>query len=244
MVRIGTRPILWHIMRYYAAFGHKDFILCLGYRADVVKRYFLDYAETVSNDFVLSDGGRHVELLSTDVDGWRITFADTGLHANIGQRLMAVRDHLAGEETFLATYGDCLTDAPLDELVREFSLRRATAAFLAVRPAYPPHLIRHGENGLVGAIDGPASAGLVVNGGYFVLRQQIFDVMEEGDELVVEPFRRLVEREQLIAFPHTGFWAPMDTLRERQALDVLAEGGTPPWALWQRQGLALAAVPG
>ena len=96
MVQIGYRPILWHVMRYYAHFGHKDFILCLGYRADVVKNYFLNYSECVSNDFVLSGGGKNLELFNSDIHDWRITFADTGINANIGQRLKAVEKHLEG----------------------------------------------------------------------------------------------------------------------------------------------------
>jgi glucose-1-phosphate cytidylyltransferase len=120
MVQIGYRPILWHVMRYYAHYGHRDFILCLGYRADAIKDYFLHYDEAASNDFVLSEGGRRVELLGSDIADWRITFADTGLDTTIGERLRRVRHLLEGEEIFLANYGDTLTDAPLDELVETF----------------------------------------------------------------------------------------------------------------------------
>ena len=119
MVPIGYRPILWHVMRYYAHYGHRDFILCLGYRGDAIKDYFLHYSEAVSNDFVLSDGGRQIELLTSDIADWRITFADTGLDTTIGERLRRVRHLLAGEEIFLANYGDTLTDAPLDRLVED-----------------------------------------------------------------------------------------------------------------------------
>ena len=108
LVNIGYRPILWHLMRYYAHFGHKDFILALGYRGDLIREYFLNFNECMSNDFVLSDGGRKIELMSRDLDDWRITFVDTGLHSNIGQRLLRVRKHLAGEDAFLANYADAL----------------------------------------------------------------------------------------------------------------------------------------
>lgn len=232
MIPIGHRPILWHIMRYYAHFGHKDFILCLGYRADLVKEYFLTYSEAASNDFVLTNGGRQVKLLSRDIDDWRITFADTGIHANIGQRLGAVRKYLAGEETFLAGYGDCLTDAPLDRLVADFNRRDKVASFLSVRPGYPVHLVAKDPNGVVTSFERIQASGLRINGGYFILRQEIFDYLEDGDELVVQPFQRLIRRAQLITYPHDGFWAPMDTLRERQALSALAEGARPPWAVW------------
>src|SRR2546423_8720158 len=108
MVPIGYRPILWHVMKYYAHYGHKDFILCVGYKADVIKRYFLEYDECLSNDFVLTNGGKDVKLLNQDINGWQITFVDTGLHSNIGQRLKAVEKHLLGEEIFLANYSDGL----------------------------------------------------------------------------------------------------------------------------------------
>ncbi len=117
MVPIGYRPVLWHLMRYYAHYGHTDFVLCLGHQGDVIKQYFLDYSETISNDFVLSGGGKDVELLSTDIDSWTITFVDTGMRASIGERLMAVRQHVAGEERFLANYADGLGDVDIDAVV-------------------------------------------------------------------------------------------------------------------------------
>ena len=121
MVQIGYRPILWHVMKYYAHFGHKDFILCLGHRADAIKNYFLNYNECVSNDFVLSGGGKNLELLNSDIHDWRITFVDTGINSNIGQRLKAVEKYLEGEEEFLANYSDGLTDLPLPAAARTFS---------------------------------------------------------------------------------------------------------------------------
>src|SRR5437667_4673517 len=118
MVPVGDRPILWHVMKYFAHFGHKQFILCLGYRAEVIKDYFLNYQEALSNDFVLTDGGRSVQLLAHDIQDWEITFVNTGLHANVGQRLRAVSKHLEGAEYFLAIYGDTLTDAYLPSLIQ------------------------------------------------------------------------------------------------------------------------------
>jgi len=244
MVPIGGRPILWHIMKYYAHHGHKDFVLCLGYRADVVKEYFLDYSEAISNDFVLRKGGRQVELLASDIDDWRITFADTGQHSNIGERLAAVRPYLRGEETFLASYGDCLTDAPLDRLIDDFSARHAVASFLSVRPTYPVHRVLRRDDGVVSAFERVAESGLRINGGYFILRGTIFDAIEPGDELVVEPFRRLMATQQLLAYRHDGFWAPMDTLREHQWLESVAADGRPPWAVWRRSDLDAALAVG
>src|SRR5215510_6443024 len=132
LVPIGPRPIIWYLMSYYARFGHKDFILCLGYRGLAIKEYFLKYDETVSNDFVLSEGGKHIELLRRDIADWRITFVDTGQRASIGERLRAVRPHLAGEELFLANYSDGLSDLDLDAFLDYVRRRGKIAPFLSV----------------------------------------------------------------------------------------------------------------
>jgi glucose-1-phosphate cytidylyltransferase len=160
-------------MKFYAHWGYRDFVLCLGYRGDVIKRYFLDYNEAHSNDFVLSNGGRSLELMSSDIDDWRITFVDSGLHANIGQRLLAVRKHVQDEELFLASYSDCVTDAPLPRLIEDFRSRGKTGSFLSVRPAVPGHFIAQQDNGLVRSITLPKESGLWVNSGYFILRPEI-----------------------------------------------------------------------
>ena len=134
LIRIGYRPILWHVMKYYAHFGHRDFILCLGYKADVIKDYFLHYEETLSNDFVLNGGGKEIQLLHRDIDDWRITFVDTGTSTSIGERLLAVRRHLAGEEVFLANYSDGVTDLDLNRYIDDVRRRNPVASFVSVRP--------------------------------------------------------------------------------------------------------------
>ncbi len=233
MVTIGDRPILWHIMKYYAHYGHKDFVLCLGYKASVIKEFFLNYNEAVTNDFVLRRGGRNMELLSSDIHDWRITFLDTGLRANIGERLKAVQHYLAGEEVFLASYGDCLTDAPLSDFVDDFRARDKIASFVSVPPPYPLHFIEQREDGVVTSVESVRESPLWINGGYFILRQKVFDYIAAGEELVEEPFQRLIDKQLLITYPYRGFWAPMDTLRERQELEALAATGRPPWAIWR-----------
>ena len=124
MVPIGTRPILWHLMKYYAHFGHKDFIICLGYKGNCIKDYFLHYDESVSNDFVWSQGGKQIQLLNRDIDDWTITFVETGANSTIGERLKAVEPYLEGEEMFLANYGDGLSDLPLPQMVETFQTER------------------------------------------------------------------------------------------------------------------------
>jgi len=229
MIPIGGRPILWHIMRYYASFGHREFILCLGYRAEAVKEYFLTYNEAISNDFVLRNGGRDLELLSSDTEDWTITFVDTGISSTIGGRLKAVAPFLESDEMFLATYGDGLTDLPLDDMVTTFTASGKTAMFISVRPNVTMHVVQADERGVVKGIEDIVDADVFINGGYFILRREIFDVIEPGDDLVEQPFRRLVDREELLAYPYDGFWAPMDTLKDKQQLDALWEAGVAPW---------------
>jgi glucose-1-phosphate cytidylyltransferase len=236
MVRVGSRPILWHIMKYYAHFGHRDFVVCLGHQADVIKDYFLNYDEALSNDFVLTENGRRVELLRRDLDDWRITFVDTGLQSNIGERLCRVRRHLDGEEMFLAHYGDTLTDAPLDELVDGLRQSDGAATFLCVRPSnYTFHTVELGAGQRVRSIRNIHDSDIWINGGFFALRPEVFDYILPGEELVHEPFQRLIEVNKLLAFRYEGFWAPMDTLKDRQTLQLLQERGNPPWAVWERE---------
>jgi len=235
LVNVGNRPILWHIMKYYAHYGHKDFILCLGWQAEAIKQYFLQYDECISNDFVIQQGGRSVELLNSDIQDWKITFVDTGIQSNIGQRLMAVRDHLQGEEYFLANYTDGLADVDLPQMISTFKKSSAVGSFMAVKPSQSFHAVTVDGDGTVSAIEPVAESGLRMNGGYFVFRSEIFDHMNAGDELVEQPFDRLIAQRKLIAHCHDGFWSCMDTFKEKQGLDDLAMANTPPWAVWKGQ---------
>ena len=233
MMPIGSRPVLWHVMRYYAHFGHHEFVLCLGYGAQAVKDYFLDYRETASNDFVLTKGGEHVHMLSTDISDWSITFIDTGMDTAIGERLRRVRPYLDEDEMFLANYGDVLTDAPQNELIEEFAATDAVAQFLAVEPQGSFHVVHLEADGRVTGLEPVASMSMRINGGYFVLRQGIFDYLHEGDDLVMDGCVRAAREGLVRAVPYDGFWAPMDTLKERTALEDRYRNGISPWALWR-----------
>lgn len=233
MIPIGVRPILWHVMRYYAHFGHRDFILCLGYKADVIKDYFLRYSEAASNDFVLRDGGRSLELLGSDIDDWTITFVDTGMRASVGQRLRAIRPYIGDDEIFLANYADTLTDAPLPAFIDAFTTSDYVAAFVAVRPRYTFHVAQLAEDGRVTGIQHIRESDTRINGGNFILRREIFDQIRPGEDLVDEPFHRLIEKGALIGYRYDGFWAPMDTLQDKQDLEKLSEEGDPPWTVWR-----------
>jgi glucose-1-phosphate cytidylyltransferase len=237
MVPVGYRPILWHVMRYYAHFGHKDFILCLGYKADSIKQYFLQYEETISNDFVMSEGGRKIDLLASDIQDWKITFVDTGLNSNIGMRLKAVQPLLEGEEMFLANYSDGVSNLPLPSMIEAFSRQDAVACFAGVAPTQTFHLVRLADGGRVTDIQHVKDVGMRVNGGFFVFRRHIFDWMKPGEELVEEPFKRIAAAGKLLAYPHDGFWACLDTFKDKQLLEDLYSRGQVPWEVWKTQPL-------
>jgi glucose-1-phosphate cytidylyltransferase len=234
LVNIGVRPILWHLMRYYAHYGHKDFILALGYRGDMIREYFLNFNECLSNDFVLADGGKSIELLSRDLDDWRITFVDTGLHSNIGQRLLRVRDHLEGEAEFLANYADGLSDLPLDRHIAEFRRLDATASFAAVPSPQSFHAVNGDDGGLVTSFGRMSNGDFWINAGFFCLRREVFDVLKEGEELVEEPFQRLIAQRRLGVFRYQGFWQAMDTFKDKISFDRMEGRGDCPWMVWKR----------
>jgi len=235
MVEIGYRPILWHVMKYYAHFGHKDFILCLGYKADAVKKYFLNYDECISNNFVLTNGGKDLKLLSSDIGDWKITFVDTGLHSNIGQRLRAVENYLEGEDFFLANYADGLTDLYLPDYLDEFLASKRTAGFISVKPTQSFHVVSVNGNQEVTDIMHIGDSEIWINGGYFIFKKEIFKYIQDGEELVNEPFKRLVDKKELMTLKYRGFWVAMDTFKDKQFLDDLVVKDKGPWEVWKKR---------
>jgi glucose-1-phosphate cytidylyltransferase len=233
MIPIGDKPILWHLMHYYSQFGHNDFVLCLGHKAHVIKEYFLNYKPQTYADCVVNGFGSQVEILGDPQQDWRIAMIDTGIWRNIGERLSAVRQHVADEDMFYANYSDGLSDIDLDEMTRVFRASSKVACFTAVRPSFSLHLVDMAPDGKVERMRASQDANLWINGGFFIFRREIFDYIEEGDELVEAPFKRLIEADQLMAFQHEGFWRPMDTLKDKHVLDDLVEKGTMPWLLNQ-----------
>ncbi|MEV0727240.1 MULTISPECIES: glucose-1-phosphate cytidylyltransferase [Polymorphospora] len=232
MAMIGDRPLLWHVMRYYAHFGHTDFVLCLGYGAAAVKDYFLHYDETLSNDFTLARGGRDVRLFSSDITDWNITFIDTGLNSTIGERLMRVRKHVENEPMFLANYADTLTDAPLPEMIERFRASTATASLLAVPVQSTHHVIDITDDDQVTRVRPIRELMQWENGGYFVLRPEIFSALREGEDMVPHAFERLLPERRLLAQRFTGFWRAADTFKDRAELEELYHAGRCPWMLW------------
>jgi glucose-1-phosphate cytidylyltransferase len=232
LVDVGHRPILWHLMKYYSHFGHKEFILCLGHGAYKIKDFFLHYDEWATNDFILSGGGRDVELLGTDIQDWRITFAETGLTTTIGERLRRVRHYLDDDEVFLANYADAVTDLDLNTYIDNFLAQDKTACFLSVPAPYTFHIVHADDDGNVTSLEHVGDSKVRINAGFFVLRREIFDVMNPDEELVIEPFARLIERGKLMAVAYNGFWQNMDTFKDKTRLDEIAAAGHPPWQLW------------
>jgi glucose-1-phosphate cytidylyltransferase len=245
MNMIGDRPLLWHVMRYYAHFVHTEFILFLGYGASAVKDYFVHYDETQSNDFTLVAGGRNIEMHSTDITDWNISFIDTGLHSTIGERLMRVRPLVENDEMFLANYADTLTDAPLDQLVDGFQRSpEAAVSMLAVPPVSTHHVVEIADNGEVTRVRAVAELMQYENGGYFVMRPSIFDVLRYGEDMVPNAFDRLVPQRRLLAHRYSGFWRAADTFKDRAELEAMFHRGQCPWMLWdpQRGGRSLLTM--
>lgn len=217
---LAGRPLLWHVMSWYAAYGHTDFVVCLGYRADDVVASMREHA--------------HAD--------WTVTYVDTGLDTAIGQRLVAVRELVQGEPMFLANYADLLTDLPLDDMVTEFCASDASAAMLVVRPQASFHLVELDGDDRVQRVGPVTDAPIWQNGGFFVMRPEVFDAIEDGEDLVDEPFGRLASAGRLLAYRWEGFWAPLDTQKDRQRLQDLHADGETPWVAQPRPAALRTAV--
>lgn len=211
LVPVGDRPILWHVMQYYAHYGHRDFILCLGYKGDAIRDYFR----------------------GADVRDWRITFADTGAFSNMGQRLAMVRKYLEGDAVFLCNYADGLTDLHLPDLIDAFAASGKVGAMLCTRPVLSYHFVKTDGDGTVVDMEDAGQLDLRINGGYFVFQQEVFDYLRAGEDLVDEPFQRLIRENQLLGYRYDGFWRTMDTFKDKQALDDLYASGRAPWEIWK-----------
>jgi glucose-1-phosphate cytidylyltransferase len=234
LVEVGSRPILWHLMKYYAHYGHKDFILCLGHGAGAIKDFFLKYDQTVSSDFVLWEG-RKVDLLERDIQDWRITFVDTGLHTNVGERMRAVRDYLEGDDMFFANYADALCDLDLDVYLDAFKKREKVASFISVPAPHTFHIVHADDEQHAMKFELVTESAVRINGGFFLFRKEVFEYMAPGEELVLQPFQRLMAVKQLLATPYDGFWRNMDTFRDKMQLDELLLRGRGPWQVWQKR---------
>lgn len=236
MIPIGNLPILWHVMKHYAGHGHQDFVLCLGYKGNTIKQFFVNY-DIFTEDFTITLGGREKKLEyhgSTHGDDWRITLAETGLNAMTGARINRIRRYVADDDNFLLTYGDGLSDVDIGKLI---DFHRSHGKILTVTGVHPPGRfgeIEH-ESGQIYAFNekSQTTAGMI-SGGFFVCRREIFDYLDDSERLVfeVDPIRRLVEESQMMAYEHQGFWQCMDTYRDYTLLRDLWDSGKAPWKTW------------
>jgi glucose-1-phosphate cytidylyltransferase len=199
----------------------------------MIRDYFLNYDECLTNDFTMhGPGSERIDLHSTDAREWKITFVDTGLHSNIGQRLLRVRKYVEGDEEFLANYADGLSDLPMDALIEDFRRKSAVASFASVHSWHSFHAVESDADGFVTAMGPMRNDQFMINGGFFVFRSDIFDYIEEGDELVERPFERLRQKRLLATYKHEGFWQAMDTFKDKIAFDRMDGKGECPWKVW------------
>ena len=245
MALVGERPLLWHVMRYYAHFGHTDFILCLGYGAAAVKDFFLNYDETRSNDFVLERGSHEPTLFRTDISDWRITLVDTGLNSPIGERLRRVRHLLADEPCLHGELRRRTHRCAVARHDRALYGDDAVASLLAVPPQSSHHAVDIGDDGVVTRVTPMRDLNHWENGGYFLFRPEIFDELKEDEDLVEDALVRLVRRGRVMAYQYKGYWSPADTVKERIHLDERYHRSDCPWMIWdpERSGLPAGGCP-
>jgi glucose-1-phosphate cytidylyltransferase len=232
---VGGRPILWHLMTWYATHGHCDFILCVGFRAEFVRAWVHQLADRRVDEPTARPGVITHHFLDGEAAGWRVTVLDSGLDAPVGQRLKAARNLVGEDELFLANYADGLSDVPLPAMIDQARRTGAVATMLAVPPPSSLHSVRMRPGTCQVDEIGPlADEQVLVNGGFFVMRPEVFAVLQDGEDLVDAPFRRLARAGGLHAYPYTGFWRCMDTVKDKQVLDQLWLSGARPWAIWEQ----------
>jgi glucose-1-phosphate cytidylyltransferase len=231
LVPIGSQPLVWHLMHYYRHFGHDEFVLCLGHGADLIRKYFHERFDERVKDFWNSDDTT-VEVLEGSTNG-TVSLVDTGPESSIGERLLSVAEVLDGDEFFLANYSDGLTDLDLAAYLSEFSTTDAVGSFLAVHPSQSFHAAVVDDEGAVIDFRPAAEIDLRINGGFFVFRHEIFDYLRDGEDLVEAPFQRLIAERRLRAYPFDGFWACLDTYKDKLMFDALNRQERPPWMVWK-----------
>lgn len=230
LVEIGTRPILWHIMKIYSNYGFNDFVLCLGYKGEEIKRYFQDYKK-ISGGITLNLGSGNIKTHSENNEDWNITFAETGLETNTGGRIKKIEKYI-DSDSFLCTYGDGLSNINLKELLAYHKSKGKIATMTCINPISPFGMIRFDEDGIiVESKEKPPIEGWI-NGGFFVFNKDIFNYIKENSILEKEVFDKLVEEKQLCAYPFRGFWGCMDTFKDNQVLNELWQNKKAPWKIW------------
>jgi glucose-1-phosphate cytidylyltransferase len=241
MIPIGGRPIIWHIMKTYATFGYTDFVLCMGYKSEVIKDFFINY-ELRSADVTIKLGKKSEQIVSEanhDEDGWEITLAETGIKSMTGARVRRIKKYIGDDPMFLLTYGDGVGDIDIEALVAFHKSHGKMVTLTGVRPPG-----RFGELGIAddgstvtGFNEKPQASGGRINGGYFVCNREFLDILSDAEDLVLEqePMKKLVDLGELQVFEHDGFWQPMDTSREYTLLNELYNNNQAPWVKWEKK---------
>ncbi len=231
MVEVGGKPVLWHIMKIYSSHGVNDFVICLGFKGYVIKEYFLNYS-LHSSDLTIDYAKKTLEYHNARAENWRVTLVDTGENTMTGGRLLRARKYLE-DETFCLTYGDGLGDIDITSEIAFHNAQNVTATMTVVRPPgrFGSALIE--GNRVKRFEEKPLHGESSINGGFFVLNPEIFSYLENDQTfLESDPLSRLARKEKLAAWVHSGFWQPMDTVRDMQYLEKLWQSGTPPWKIW------------
>ncbi|MDH4262400.1 MAG: glucose-1-phosphate cytidylyltransferase [Spirochaetia bacterium] len=236
MISVGNFPILWHIMKYYSSFNYNDFILCLGYKGQVIKDFFLNY-EAHTNDFTITLGSQKPITYHSNHSeaGWGVTLADTGQETMTGGRVKRAQKYVQGEENFMLTYGDGVGDINIEELVKFHKAHGKIMTITGVRPPGRFGEIMSDSNGLISEFnEKPQASGGRISGGFFVCNYKVFDYLDDRENLIFEqePMRKLVKDGQLMVYEHNGFWQPMDTYRDYQFLNGLYDNKKAPWVVW------------
>ena len=233
MVEIGGKPILWHIMKIYSHYGIKDFIICCGYKSEVIKNYFTSYLPHQS-DITVHLRSREIEIHNGDKENWKVTLAETGENTMTGGRLKRVEKYI-GNEPFCMTYDDGVSDVNISELIEFHKKQKTVATVTAVESPgrFGAFALKKGETKVAHFREKPKDNGVWINGGFFVLEPEVMKYIK-GDETVWErePMQRLAEGGELNAFRHTGFWHPMDTLQDKNVLEDVWAKGSAPWKIW------------
>ncbi|CAB3926960.1 Glucose-1-phosphate cytidylyltransferase [Achromobacter anxifer] len=232
MVEIGGRPILWHIMKMYSAHGVNDFIICCGYKGYVIKEYFANYFLHMS-DVTFDMANNQMEVHQRHAEPWRVTLVDTGDDTMTGGRLKRVASYVKEEEAFCFTYGDGVADVDISALIAFHRKHGKLATVTAVQPPGRYGALKMEDDLVAGFTEKPRGDGGLINGGFFVLSPKVLPLIE-ADHISweMEPLESLAKGGDLMAFKHTGFWQPMDTLREKRMLESLWEAGKAPWRMW------------
>ena len=230
LIEIGGRPILWHIMKMYSSYGFNDFILCLGYKGGLIKKYFVEHEWRISN-FTLNTKKSEINYHNRVTDEWKITFVDTGIGTTKGERIKKIKDYIEDDDFFVA-YGDDVSDVNIKDVLKFHKKHGKVVTLTTINPHTNFGLLKLNEKGDVVGFKEKPRLEQWINAGFFVFNRKVFDYLKDGWELEDEVFRELAKKRQLKAYQHDGFWACMNTFKDMVELNSMWDTGTAPWKVW------------